>query len=155
MKGQSGVEYLTMYAIAFMILLLVLAGIYYMMMTAPVQAHCDFPLDLYCTDYFINTTGNLTLIVRQNTGHPITITGLNCTSADNLGGITSPLPSAIMINSGSQQLVANGTPCYKQSGDVATGRVGNYYTGKLFVKYSETDTGFVHLLTGNIVAKYE
>ena len=155
-KGQSGVEYLTMYAIAFMILLIVIAGIYYMMNYGKVVTpHCDFPLDLYCTDYFINETGNLSLVLRQNTGHPIAITEFNCTSNDNTAGITTPLPTPVTINSGAQQLVINGTPCYRQSGDAATGHIGNYYIGKLFVKYNETDTGFVHVLTGNIVAKYE
>jgi len=155
LKGQSGVEYLTMYAFAFVILLVVLAGVYYMLNVRPITPHCDFPIDLYCSDYFINTTGNLTLIIRQETGHPITITEFNCTSSDNPNGVTKPLLTPVTINSGEQALVINGTPCYKPSGDVAVGRVGNYYSGKLFVKYNETDTGFFHVLTGNIVAKYE
>lgn len=156
MKGQSGVEYLTMYAMAFMILLVVLAGIYYVMVySTPVTPHCDFPLDLYCTDYYINSTGNLTLIIRQETGHPITITQFNCTSNDNPTGITSPLPNPVNINTGMQDYLSNGTPCYRPNGDVAKGRIGSYYTGKLFVRYNETDTGFVHVLTGNIVVKYE
>jgi hypothetical protein len=154
-KGQSGVEYLTMYAFAFMILLVVLAGIYYFWMTPTVTPHCDFPLDLYCTDYFINSTGNLTLVLRQETGHPILITEFNCTSSDNPTGVTTPLLNPVRINSGAQLLVIKGIPCYKPSGDVASGRVGNYYTGKLFVRYNETDTGFTQFLTGNIVAKYE
>ena len=157
LKGQSGVEYLTMYAFAFMILLVVLAGIYYML-NGPGQIltpHCDFPIDLYCSDYFINSTGNLTLILRQETGHPITVTEFNCTSSDNPNGITTALINPITINSGSQALVINGTPCYRTGRDVAVGRTGNFYTGKLFVKYNETDTGFVHLLVGNMVIKYE
>lgn len=156
MKGQTGVEYLTMYAIAFMILLVVIASVYYIMVVgAPVTPHCDFPLDLACSDYILNSSGNLSLILRQNTGHPITVTEFNCTSNDNTAGITTPLPSPVFINNGAQQLVINGTPCYLVSGAVAQGRVGNYYSGKLFVKYNETDTGFVHVLTGQIVAKYE
>jgi hypothetical protein len=155
-KGQSGVEYLTMYAAAFMILLVVIAGVYYVMgYWKIVTPHCDFPLDLQCVDYVINGTGNLTLILRQNTGHPIIITEFNCTSNDNIAGITSPLPTPVSINSGMEQLVINGTPCYLASGGVAIGSSGNYYTGKLFVKYNESDTGFGHVLTGNIVAKYE
>jgi hypothetical protein len=155
LKGQSGVEYLTMYAFAFMILLIVLAGVYYMLSLRPITAHCDFPMDMYCVDYFINSTGNLTILLKQETGHPITITEFNCTSSDNPNGVTTPLANNITINSGAQALVINGTPCYLTSGAVAVGRVGNFYTGKLFLKYNETDTGFVHFLTGNIVVKYE
>jgi hypothetical protein len=155
MKGQSGVEYLTMYAIAFMILLVVLAGVYYVLNVGRVvTAHCDFPIDLKCTDFFIKENGGFTLILRQSTGHPITITGFNCTSADNPGGNTTPI-TPVYINSGSQQAVVNSTPCYRTSGDIATGHAGNFYTGKIYITYNETDTGFVHTITGNIVVKYE
>lgn len=154
-KGQTGVEYLTMYAIAFMIVLVVILVLYYMFSTPPVTPRCDFPVDLMCVDYKLNTSGNLTLILKQSTGHPITVTAWNCTENENLAGITTPLNSSVFINSGSQQLVINGTPCYRTSGQNATGHAGNVYSGRMFIVYNETDTGFVHVLTGNIVAKYE
>jgi hypothetical protein len=118
----------------------------------PVQ--CIFPIDFSCRDYYINGSGNFTLFLMQNTGHPIIITGFNCTSADNPNGIVSSLPRPVFIKEGSEALVVNGTPCYRQNVDVATGKSGDYYNGKIYVAYNETDTGFSHEIAGSIRAEY-
>jgi hypothetical protein len=118
------------------------------------QTQCTFPVDLYCTGYFIKENGTLTLVLMQETGHPITVTGFNCTSADNPSGVTSPI-TPVNINSDSRQIVVNGTYCYRTNGDVATGRVGNYYNGKIYINYTEEDTGVQRISAGSIKTRYE
>jgi hypothetical protein len=154
-KGQSGVEYLSVYAIAFVILLVVLAAIYYMWgpgMTTKTPI-CEFPLDINCVDFYIKENGSLTLIIRQTTGHDINVTGFNCTSNENVNLVTKPMN--VFISNGEQATLVTSESCYRINGEVATGSIGSYYNGKLFIKYVETDTLVSHLLVGRIVARYE
>jgi hypothetical protein len=119
-----------------------------------ITPHCDFPVDLFCSDFYIKENGSLTLMIRQTSGHPITIGEFNCTTRDNPLGLTRPI-TPVLIDNGAQKIVVDGTPCYKATGEIAKGTAGNFYTGNLYVKYNETDTGFTHVLVGRIVAKYE
>ena len=153
-RGQSAVEYLSVYAIAFMIVLVVIVAVYYVwMMYSPTTPSCDISTDIVCTDFKINESGNLTLMVRQTTGHSITVVGINCTAEENAAQLTTPIN--VQVNDGGQGLLVNGLPCYRASGSVASGTTGNFYTGKLFLKYVETDTQMSHSLIGRIVVQYE
>ncbi|MCX6776351.1 MAG: hypothetical protein NTY73_00025 [Candidatus Micrarchaeota archaeon] len=153
-RGQSAVEYLSVYAIAFMIVLVVIAAVYYMWTRqGTATPSCDISTDLVCTGFKITQTGNLTLIMRQTTGHSITITGINCTAEENAAQITTPVN--VLISDGEMGNVSNGQPCYLASGSIASGSIGNFYKGKLFLKYTETDTLMVHSVIGRIVVKYE
>ncbi|MCX6775300.1 MAG: hypothetical protein NT130_00405 [Candidatus Micrarchaeota archaeon] len=153
-RGQSAVEYLSVYAIAFMIVLVVIAAVYYMWTShSPVTPSCDISTDIICTDFYINQTGNLTVMVRQTTGHSINIIGINCTAQENAAQITRPVN--VQISDGEQGLAVNGQPCYLASGSAASGTTGNFYKGKLFVKYTETDTLMNHSVIGRIVVRYE
>jgi hypothetical protein len=153
-KGQSAVEYLAVYAIAFTIVLVVIVAVYYMWTShSPTTPYCDIASDITCTDYYINSTGNLTLMIRPTTGHSINVTGINCTAQENAAQITTPIN--MQINDGEQGLVSTGQPCYLASGYVASGSIGGFYTGKLFIKYTETDTLMKHSVIGRIVVRYE
>lgn len=154
MKGQSAVEYLSVYGIAFIIVLVVLAAVYYVWNTQrTVTPHCEVTVDFYCVDFYIRQNGSLTLIVRQTTGHPIRVTGFNCTSQSNDAFVTKAVD--VYINDGEQKTVVSEEPCYRVSGEIATGSAGSFYSGKMYIKYVEADTGFTHSLIGNIVARYE
>ena len=155
-KGQGAVEYLSIYAIAFAIVLVVLAAVYYIFIAPgnqPITPVCKFPIDIACIDFYVKSNGNLTIVIRQTSGHPITVTGLNCTAQNNPSAVTKSMN--VQFNDGEQKLLVDNQPCYRSSGDVATGSVGSYYAGKLYIRYNETDTGFSHLLVGDIVAQYE
>jgi len=154
MKGQSGVEYLAVYAIAFMIVLVVLAGVYYMWARGRViNPYCEFSVDFVCVDYSLKENGGLTLMLRQSTGRTINITAFNCTSAENENLIMRPIN--VQLNDGEQKVVVANEPCYRASGEIAAGSSGSLYNGKIFIKYVETDTLFEHLIVGRITAKYE
>ncbi|NYZ76221.1 hypothetical protein H0N98_03140, partial [Candidatus Micrarchaeota archaeon] len=45
----------------------------------PIPEQCVFPAGITCISSKLNTVGNLTLIIGQGTGHPIMVTGVNCT----------------------------------------------------------------------------
>jgi len=153
-KGQSAVEYLSVYAIAFMIVLIVIAAVYYLWTgNTPTTPYCDVSTDITCVDFYINTTGNLSLMVRQTTGHSINVTGINCTSEENAAQITKS--TNVMVSDGEQGMIVSGQPCYKSGGSVAVGNVGGYYNGKLFVKYVESDTNMSHSVIGRITVRYE
>jgi hypothetical protein len=153
-RGQSGVEYLTVYAMAFIILLVVLAGLYYMWRGGTtVTPYCEFSADFTCVGFSIKESGGLTLIMRQTTGHSITITGFNCTTEENKDGVMKPIN--VLVNDGEQVTVVTDEPCYRMGGGIASGSIGSPYSGKLFINYTETDTLMDHMLIGRIVAKYE
>ena len=153
-RGQAAVEYLAVYAIAFTIILVVLIAVYYMWTSnSPTTPYCDISTDITCMDFYINTTGNLTVVVRQTTGHSINVTGVNCTEEENANQVTTP--TNVQISDGEQGMIFNGQPCYKPSGNVAAGAGGGYYSGKLFVKYVETDTNMSHAVIGRIRVRYE
>ncbi|MEM3555477.1 MAG: hypothetical protein QXF56_02055 [Candidatus Micrarchaeia archaeon] len=154
MRGQSAVEYLSVYAVAFIIVLVVLAAVYYVWnANQTVTPHCELTVDLYCTDFYIRQNGSLVLMMRQTTGHPIRVTGFNCTAQSNDAMVTKAMD--VYMNDGELKTVVSEEPCYRVGGEIATGSAGSFYSGRIYIKYTEADTGFSHSIVGKIVARYE
>lgn len=152
-KGQSAAEYLIGYGIVLLILIAVIGILYYFFSRQrPVTPSCEFPIDFYCFDFNFNSSG-LTLDIGHSTGHPIVITGINCTQQDNSAGILNT-SIRVQINDGEHKRLPAIT-CYGINGEPKYGSIGTYYNGKIYLRYNESDTMVPHLLTGVIVAKYE
>ncbi len=157
-RGQSAIEYLTTYGWAILILLVVIAALFWLGVINPksvLQSSCFFPADMSCRAYVMNTTGYVALDLGQSTGHPINVTNFLCTSQNNPALIT-PLNNPVVIVNGDHQLITDGTQqCLDSSGDIASGSAGNQYKGKIFIEYVELDTGFTHTVAGDVSLKYE
>lgn len=156
-KAQSAIEYLTTYGWAVLLILVVIAALFYLGVINPksvLQSSCFFPADLTCRGYALNTSAYVALDFGQATGHPINITKFKCSAERN--ATPTALSSPITIANGDHRLITNGTQqCYTSTGTVATGTAGNPYKGKFFVEYIELDTGFTHLVVGDVSLKYE
>lgn len=130
----------------------------------PCPPSCVFQTaGIACIEGSINANGMLTLTIGQATGHQIRINGVACTQNTSPDYIQSnsviynpPLSTNITVNPGSTAVIANPT---SSNGAVANvictdangSSVGNrstssgYIDGRLYVNYTETDTGRNHI----------
>lgn len=149
-------EFMSTYAWMALILIIVLAALAYLgMFNEPKPTMCSFPGNFVCRAVKLTTDGNLTLDLYQNTGHDITVLGVNCTQNSNGGAFLAA--ANIPINDSDHNLIANGmnVQCLDPYGVVATGSINMHYTGKVLVYYIENDTGVSHLISGDLTVTYE
>jgi hypothetical protein len=91
-KSQAALEYLTTYGWAILAAIIALGALAYFGFLNPsnlLPNRCDFGKQLECMDYKINTTGldsQVSLILRNNFGKPINITGVG---GDEIAGSSS------------------------------------------------------------------
>lgn len=131
---------------------------------APPQT-CEFLAGIACISSKLSASGgNLTLAIGQGTGHTINVTGVTC--SDNM--TTNYMPASVaysgggsvLMNSGSSATVAQPggsihVECTSGGSPIVNAAVGSYYTGKIYINYTETDTGVMHITVGHYKAKYE
>ncbi|MCX6775532.1 MAG: hypothetical protein NT130_01655, partial [Candidatus Micrarchaeota archaeon] len=121
-----------------------------------------------CVTNQLKTTGKLYLTIGQGTGKTIMITGVICTQNSSIAFPTSGVISFgggnnLNVSSGSQITVGNPTAnsfvnttnCSDANGGLLTVTVGAVYNGKIYINYTELDTGLVRVVTGTYTAKYE
>jgi hypothetical protein len=171
-KGQTAMEYLMTYGWAILIIMVVMAVLFYLgVLNPPVPEQCVFPAGITCISSKLNTTGALTLVIGQGTGHPITVTGVNCTmnssatwASDNQASLVySPAAYNVSITSGGQANVAtiNGTgglgnvTCRDANNAAVTGGAGTIFNGRIYIRYTETDTTITRTVTGTFSKRYE
>jgi hypothetical protein len=155
-KAQAAMEYITTYGWMLLILVVVLAALAFLgILSPPRPIVCNFQGNFVCKAWKLTADANLTLDLYQNTGHDITVSGINCTR--NPSDNPTLTTVNVFIRNNDHELVANGTNirCLDVYGKNATGRVGSYYTGKILVYYTEKDSGMPHLVTGDITVNYE
>jgi len=157
--GQSAIEYITTYGWAILLLIVVVAALFYLGIINPksvLQSSCFFPADMSCRAYALNTSGNVGLDLGQATGHTINVTKFICSAQRNATPV--PVGTPIQILNGDHRLITNGSAnqkCLDSAGVAATGTAGNQYKGRVYVEYVEADTGFTHLVVGDVSLKYE
>jgi hypothetical protein len=156
MKAQASLEYLTTHAWSVLILIVVLVLLVSMsFFRPPTPVACLFPITFSCVGFKLTTDGNLSLDVRQSTGHQITVMAFKCTQEADAGTMINT-PNITIANN-DHALIANGTnfQCLDFSGVPVSGSVGSAYRGKLYIYYKEDDTGSDHIVSGEVSTKYE
>ena len=137
----------------------------------PEPTQCTFPAGITCVSSKLTSDGNLYLRIGQGTGHSIMVTGVVCTQNTS---VNFPVKESIQysscgtncinnitISSGNQTTVANpgagflAIKCTDANGATLTGTVGAMYHGKIYINYTETDTGLTRIIVGTYKAKYE
>jgi hypothetical protein len=128
--------------------------------TAPRQ--CTMPPGLSCVSYKLHAnSGELDLNIGQGTGHTMNITGVACTSSSTTPGLDKYASEPITIHSGSMAYVSqSGTSqmvkCTDNNGNLPSDRsAGTLYSGRIYIRYTEVDTGINRTATGTISTKYE
>jgi hypothetical protein len=183
-KGQTAMEYLMTYGWAILVIMVVLAVLFYLGILNPkgiTPTQCSFPPGFTCIAWKLYATpiaaGNIYLKFGQGTGRTIYIMGMNCTTNANALTTGKILFNSsangniqnISLGSASQMTIGNGgTGAYSNGvvvnfnctndtdGAIATsGTVGDTYNGRIYINYTESDTGLTRLITGSISARYE
>jgi hypothetical protein len=155
-KAQTAMEYLTTYGWMLLILVVVLAALAVLGILTPSRpTMCSFPATFLCKATKLTSDGNLTLDLSQITGHDITVLGVNCTK--DPGDNPTMTAVNVYIRNNDHDLIANGANirCLDSSGNIASGRTGGYYTGKVVFYYIENDTYMSHLIIGDVTLIYE
>lgn len=130
----------------------------------PVQ--CTFPPGFTCISWKLNANGSIYLKIGQGLGKTINITGFNCTQ--NINAITQggtiqfddmkksfSLPSASEIAIADPSNSTRYITCTDETGKTITGAVGTTYNGKLYINYTEVETGLTRIAVGSLSTKYE
>jgi hypothetical protein len=168
-KAQSAVEYLVTYAWAVVAVLAIIAALFYLNVFTPGNLSppaCDFLSGPQCAQYKLNWgTAYLELKLRQNTLHEINVTKIKCTMETNTPetnwtdvGVTIPIDGEAWVAStqgldGAPTSVCcmglDGATCYGESD------AGNWYSGKIWLQYTELDSGVNRTVSGDVAAPFE
>jgi len=170
-KGQTAMEYLMTYGWAILIIMVVLAVLFYLgVLNPPIPAQCTFPAGITCvTNKLSAGTAKLTLEIGQGTGKTIRVTGVQCTqntTSEFVTGASAVYDPAtnITIASGSKAFVAKSDAtgaisvvnCTDADGNALTDMgIGTQFNGRIIVNYTETDSGMTRIAVGTYSAKFE
>jgi hypothetical protein len=152
MRSQSAIEYLITYGWALLIISIALAAFTAFGLFNSgnfVGNSCTLPNGLSCKSAVLSSNGMLTLDIGQDTGSPITITGVSCDSNQTAyGGLSTSVQVGINGN-------ATFTPfCY--SGTVQfTGKIGQVYHGFVIVNYTSQSSSISQEAIGALISKVQ
>ncbi|MDD5317602.1 MAG: hypothetical protein PHF51_02595 [Candidatus ainarchaeum sp.] len=151
LKGQSAMEFLMTYGWAIVIMLAVLAILLYTGVISPKPPNvCSLPAGFSCYSYKIEAGGNLTLLLGQSLGQDIVLNNLSCTA--NATANAEGLGNAVTVRSGKYATINatnNSVRCYAADGSYNLTR-GTYYSGKIVINYTESETRIWHQVRGDI-----
>jgi hypothetical protein len=124
--------------------------LYYQRAYSSSYSQCTFPPGFTCISYTLNQSGELYLKLGQGTGHEIKINSVFCNASGGYYGVpnvNAPLKNSITLTSGSSADLAGGS-----SGNmvVCSGISGGYFSGRVYLNYTEVDTGLNRIATGTL-----
>jgi len=162
-RAQSAMEYLMTYGWAILVLLVVVAVLFAVGFSdtgqIDVPGSCSFQQGATCIEHaFYSETGESVILFGQSLGHPIEITNVKCTQeasspADPSWTWGSGFTGSRISPGGSEALTLQ---CYDSDGAPVSGlNPSDYYSGKIWIQYTETDTGEVKVMSGQICASPE
>jgi len=127
---------------------------------------CTFSPGFTCVTYKLHAgTGELDLDLGQGTGHKIQITNLACTQSTNTNSIsyenTEGYPSSpVTLVSGNHTYLSRSDSshlvrCTDADGNLPSGMTaGSTYTGRIYMNYTEVDTGIHRMATAAFTETY-
>lgn len=137
-----------------LIAIIVIAVLFYIGVMNPrnvTPTTCTFPPGISCSSFKLNTDGSLYLVIGQALGHPMRVTGVACTQASIPQNWTA---TDVSIRQGESASLGTFT-CTTASGAVASGSQGETAKFKIWINYTETDTGMHRQVMGDITGRYE
>jgi hypothetical protein len=163
-------EYLMTYGWAILVIIIVIAVLFYIGVLNPknvTPTSCTFPPGMTCASFkLVQTDGTLDLRVGQATGHPIQILNVICTQAStppDMSVINTGYTNVTTIPIGEQRWLLGGdsgndVKCLDSNGatlGAAAAQLGEFYKGKIWIQYNETDTGMSRTVVGDLATKFE
>jgi len=160
LRGQSAMEYLMTYGWAILVIITVIAVLFYIGVLNPknlTPTSCTFPSGMSCASYKLTASNSqLNLTIGHATGRKIRIIGVNCTQQTLT---IAPTLAAVDVNisTGESKNISN-IQCYDTAGAaLGAGRVGDVMKLYLWMNSTDQDSVPQHNRTtiGSIQARYE
>jgi hypothetical protein len=171
LKAQAAVDFMMSYGIALIIIFIALAVIYKVSILTPELAvsSCTASPGFSCDAFILNKSGILTIQLSQATGGTIQIEGAACASTPNSIG-NNPAYGNVYVSNTPAYYFGTNSPgtgislysgssntmelyCYSNTG-VASGSLGNSYTGFVWLNYTVPGYGNVIQQVANLNARY-
>ena len=164
-KGQSAMEYLMTYGWAILVIIIVIAVLFYIGVLNPrnvTPSTCTFPPGLTCASFKLGDgDGILELKIGQATGRSIVVYGFKCTQ--NVSTQANNTITNVSIGPGESAWVngplsPNSIKCTDLTNTnltATTSALGESFKGKIWIWYNETDTGMTRTAVGDLAAKFE
>jgi len=154
-KAQTAMEFLMTYGWAILVMLVVIAVLFYLGVFNPVTVSpkaCVMPAGFSCYGFKISGNGVLNLSLVQSTGHTIDIEQIACSDRDDPSGDFVVVVNGT-IYSGEKATII--TTCHKSgiTGDPPV--PGEYYKGVLYIIYMDEDTNIRHKIRGEVSYQVE
>ncbi len=154
-RAQSAIEFLMTYGWAIVILLAVVVILFYLGVFNPKTVSprvCVLPSGFACQDYKIegsdSVRGALTLVLVQNMGHTISIDEIACSEND------TPTYTSVNEELHSGDRITLNANCTKADGTTPP-NVDEYYSGHIYVLYTDEETNVQHKAVGEIAFRVE
>lgn len=171
-KAQNALEYLISYSWMILAAIVVVAIVFYsgvLAAGASVTPACSLPPGIACAAYKLESgTGYMDLRLRQSLPRPINVTQFKCTQetgvpADGWADVPNGTMRIgeekwIASTEGMDGGVANASCYHEALGNVTVfpdARVGQHFSGKLWIRYTELDTGATRTVSGDFAQNYE
>lgn len=156
-KAQSAMEYLVTYGWAFLIIGIVVIGLFALGVFSPsVPNLCAFPVEFSCLSLVINSTGGAMINIEQSTGSEINITAIGCNTNDTTANIIHLSPQVTIQIGGNASIGAPAytLQCFSGRGDF-TGVIGTSFHGYIILNYTDLQTNFATTAIGEVTQKIE
>ena len=163
-KGQAAMEYLMTYGWAILVIVIVLAALWYLgvfNVVTRVPEQCSFPPEAQCAATKVTTNGSLIFdLTNVGFAKSITVTGVACTADTSKdAGTVNYTTTSTQIAIGKTQTftAANGIDCKDASNaDVTLGAAGDTYKSKIYVRYYlGSDTPTLRYIGADLVARLQ
>ncbi len=148
MRLQSAIEYLTSYAWAIIVIVIVIFALYTFGFFNNSPTFCNLGSGFSCQSYFLAANGVLTATILQTTSSQISVTGLAC-GTNSSPKFQSMTP--VIQNSSSTQ--AYSVQCLTSNGNAFSGTQGTTFKGSLILRYKDNFTGYAHTVYGSLETK--
>jgi hypothetical protein len=152
-RGQAAMEFLMTYGWAVVVMLVVIAVLFYLGIFSPSTTApdvCVLPAGFSCHGFQVVDGGDFTLDLGQATGRPILVERIACSANENP---TNWEDFDYRLKSG-RNYMFTGITCFKED-DSDTPEAGDYYNGFIFIDYTEEGTNIRHRIKGDIAYKVE
>ncbi len=138
-------EYLLTYGWAILTISIVLSAFIYLGVFNTgtfVSSQCVAQADFSCLTARMDTNGQITFNVQQNTMTNINVTAMSCNATASYIGMSAISPQVTMTIGGNHTF--GSVQCYTSKGAAFSGSVGTVYTGYVIMNYTNVQSGFLH-----------
>ncbi|MEM3030256.1 MAG: hypothetical protein QXH27_00835 [Candidatus Micrarchaeia archaeon] len=139
MKAQAAMEYLMSYGWAIVIIVVALAVLVYLGVFSAggkTPDICSFPPGIQCRSFRLEVDGSLNTTIYNGLSDKIIVTGVACTAEQPTAQGEPPVweSTNASIDAGYAGPV-NFAACRLGDGTTATGKLGDTYRGRLYIRY--------------------